>query len=121
MSEQRVHRVTVRGRFHQLSDEARRYLTQAQPEHDIFVAAFTEEGTFTYDDRIAFFNLRYEVRGADDDADAAARASTEAEQFLRTMKFGFTGLRADAVDATAIWDDVARRGGPKVVGPAPES
>jgi hypothetical protein len=109
MSTERVHRVTVRGRFHQLSDEARRYLAQAQPEHDVFVSAFTAEGTFTYDERIAFFNLRYEVRGADDDADAGARGLVEAEQFLRTMKFGHQGLRVDVVDAGAIWDDVARR------------
>ena len=71
MSSDRVHRVTVRGRFHQLTDEARRYLVTAQPEHDIFVSAFTAEGTFTYDERIAFFNLRYEIRGADDDAAVA--------------------------------------------------
>jgi hypothetical protein len=110
MSSDRVHRVTVRGRFHQLSDEARRYLVHAQPEHDIFVSAFTEEGTFTYDERIAFFNLRYEIRGAHDDASAAATASEEAGLFLRTMQFGYQGLRADAVDVSAIWDDVARRG-----------
>jgi hypothetical protein len=106
---ERVHRVTVRGRFHQLSDEARRYLVQAQPEHDIFVSAFTAEGTFTYDDRIAFFNLRYEVRGSDDDAAAAATSLEEATRFLHTMKFGCQGLRADVVDVGAIWDDVARR------------
>ena len=109
MSSDRVHRVTVRGRFHQLTDEARRYLVQAQPEHDIFVSAFTAEGTFTYDERIAFFNLRYEIRGADDDAAAAAAAMDEAGLFLRTMQFGHQGLRADAVDVSAIWDDVARR------------
>ncbi len=109
MTNERVHRVTVRGRFHQLSDEARHRLVAAQPEHDIFVSAFTAEGTFTYDDRIAFFNLRYEIRGADGDAAAAAAGIDEATRFLRTMGFGFQGLRADAVDATAIWDEVIRR------------
>lgn len=111
MSDERVHRVTVRGRFHDLSDEARRYLVTAQPEHDIFVSAFTAEGTFTYDERIAFFNLRYEVRGADDDAEAAARGMREAEQFLRTMRFGHKGLRAEVADVSAVWDDVVRRRG----------
>jgi hypothetical protein len=109
MSMQRVHRVTVRGRFHQLSDEARRYLTSVQPEHDIFVSAYTEEGTFTYDDRIAFFNLRYEVRGKDDDASAGAAGMHEAELFLRTMGFGHQRLTVDVVDVNAIWDDVERR------------
>jgi len=111
MSDQRVHRVTVRGRFHDLSDEARRYLVAAQPEHDIFVSAFTTEGTFTYDDRIAFFNLRYEVRGAADDAEAAATGMDEAERFLRTMRFGHKALRAEVADVSAVWDDVARRRG----------
>ena len=111
MSDQRVFRVTVRGRFHDLSDAARRYLVGAQVEHDIFVSAFTVEGTFTYDERIAFFNLRYEIRGADDDAAAATAALEEASRFLRTMRFGYQGLRADAVDTSAIWDDVARKRG----------
>jgi hypothetical protein len=109
MSDAQVHRVTVRGRFHQLTDEARRYLVRAQPEHDIFKSGFTAEGTFTYDERIVFFNLRYEVRGADDDSAAGAAAEGEAEQFLRTMGFGYTGLTLDVVDATAIWDDIERR------------
>jgi hypothetical protein len=109
MGSERVHRVTVRGRFHQLSDEARRRLVAAQPEHDVFVSAFTAEGTFTYDERIAFFNLRYEIRAAADDASAAAAGLDEATRFLRTMGFGFQALRADAVDATAMWDDVERR------------
>jgi Family of unknown function (DUF6204) len=111
VSNERVHRVTVRGRFHQLSDEARRRLVAAQPEHDVFLSAFTAEGSFTYDERIAFFNLRYEIRGCDDDAAAATAGVDEATRFLRTLGYGFQGLRADAVDASAIWDDVARKRG----------
>jgi hypothetical protein len=107
VSASQVHRVTVRGRFHQLSDQARQYLVSAQPEHDIFVSAYTEEGTFTYDERIAFFNLRYEVRGAEDSTSAGATGMREAETFLRTMGFGFQHLKVDVVDATAIWADVA--------------
>lgn len=103
----RVYRVTVRGRFRDLGDEQRRYLVRTQPEHDIFVSAFTPEGTFTYDDRIAFFNLRYEVRAASE-ADAATAGTSEAEAFLRTMRFGFTNLKANVLDVSAIWDDVER-------------
>lgn len=117
MASEQVFRVTVRGRFCDLSDQARRYLRQAQLEHDIFLSAFTPEGTFTYDGRLAFFNLRYEIRvaaaGADRVADQLADPATvalaEAEAFLRTMGFGYSHLRTDVVDATAIWDDVARR------------
>ena len=104
-----MYRVTVRGRFSELTDEARRYLTRAQAEHDLFVSAFTPEGTFTYDARLTFFNLRYEIRSATDDADPARTALAETEMFLRTMGFGYSHLRTDVVDATAIWDDAARR------------
>lgn len=102
----RVHRVTVRGRFADLTPEARKYLEAARAEHDIFVSAYTAEGTFTYDARIDFFNLRYEIRSAAADpmADAATRGLDEASLFLRTMKFGHRGLKADVVDMTAMWE-----------------
>jgi hypothetical protein len=103
VSDQRVYRVTVRGRFADLTDEVRRYLVRAQPEHDIFVSAFTPEGTFTYDQRIMFFNLRYEVKCATD-ADPSAIAMGEATQFLRTMGFGHSHLKATPFDVTAVWD-----------------
>ena len=110
MDAKRVYRVTVRGRFADLTDVARSYLVRAQPEHDIFVSAFTPEGTFTYDERVLFFNLRYEIR-CTDDADPSVVALEEAGTFLRTMGFGYKALRADVVDASAIWDDVERARG----------
>ena len=108
----RVCRVTVRGRFATLTPEVRRYLEAARAEHDIFVSAYTAEGTFTYDARIDFFNLRYEIRSAADDpmADAAARGLAEASLFLRTMGFAHRGLKADVVDMTAMWNDVGSCG-----------
>ena len=109
----RVFRVTVRGRFRDLSDAARQYLVRAQPEHDIFVSAYTVEGTFTYDKPVQFFNLRYEVRlidadvaGDDPAAVAATTAELEAEQFLRTMGFGHHPLKVDVVDMAAMWNSV---------------
>ena len=111
-AELRTFRVTVRGQFAGLADEARRYLVHAQPEHDISVSAYTPEGTFTYDARIQFFNLRYEVRAADTPA-AAALGLREAELFLTTMKFGYKALRTDVVDMSAMWDDAAQRDQPR--------
>jgi len=103
-----VYRVTVRGRFRNLTEQAQRYLAGAQAEHDIFRSAYTEEGTFTYDERIQFFNLRYEVRAVDAAA-AEATGQSEAELFLRTMGFGYDRLTVQVVDVSAIWDDVERR------------
>lgn len=116
--EERVYRVTVRGRFRELGESSRQYLSRSKAEHDIFVSAYTAEGTFTYDDRIQFFNLRYEIRcGGDDPAGLAAiTGEVEAEMFLRTMGFGHGELKVDVVDVSAIWDDIRtdvarRRGG----------
>lgn len=109
---ERVFRVTVRGRFRELGDEARRYLVSAQPEHDIFKSAYTSEGTLTYDTAIDFFNLRYELRLRGDAAtsDAAAvEGLKEAETFLRTMRFGHRDLKATVVDMSAMWADVDLR------------
>lgn len=98
-----VFRVTVRGQFTNLSDEARRYLVKAQAEHDLFVSAYTSEGTLSYDERILFFNMRYEVH-ADSEEKALASSLLEAETFLQTMGFAHKQLKANAVDVSQIWN-----------------
>ena len=103
MTDNRVFRVTVRGQFINLTDEARRYLVKAQAEHDIFVSAYTPEGTLSYDKRIMFFNLRYEVH-ADSEEKALASSFLEAETFLQTMKFTHKPLKVNAVDVSHTWD-----------------
>ena len=105
----KVFRVTVRGRFFELSDAARQWLVASQGEHDIFRSGFTQEGTFTYDSAIDFFNFRYEVRVAQSDAPpseaeshAIASALLETETFLQTMKIGFRNLGAKSMDMSAM-------------------
>ena len=87
---ERVHRVTVRGQFRDLSEQSRQFLVRSTAEHDIFVSAYTPEGTFTYDDRIQFFNLRYEIRcGGDDPIGLAVRARrTEGRRGRRVGHMG---------------------------------
>jgi Family of unknown function (DUF6204) len=100
-----VYRVTVRGQFDQLTDATRAWLIAHLAEHDIFTSKFTEEGTFTYDDRLAFFNLRYEIRvnATKGENEAKALALLEADRFLATMRIGFVRLRAAAMDMSAMW------------------
>ena len=102
----RVFRVTVRGRFADLTDSARTYLTAAQADHDIFRSAYTPEGTFTYDAGLGFFNLRYELRGSGAEAADLAELEglDEAERFLTTMGFGYIALRVGVVDMSALVD-----------------
>ena len=85
MSSQSIYRVTVRGRFHNLDDRTHAYLVRELPTHDIFVSAYTTEGTFTYDKQILFFNLRYEIRTHLGIEQAESDALVEAETFLRTL------------------------------------
>ena len=71
----------------------------------MFKSAFTPEGTFTFDERIQFFNFRYELRTAEGDAAAGALALAETTNFLSTLGLPHKGLKADVVDVSAIWDD----------------
>ncbi len=100
-----AYRVTVRGRFHELDERARRWLRAHRTEHDIFVSAFTSEGTLTYDDRLDFFNLRYEVRLTGGDATpqrAVETAEAEAGAFLGTLRLGYRDLHSDVMDLRAM-------------------
>ena len=103
MTDNRAFRVTVRGQFTDLSDEARRYLVKAQAEHDLFVSAYTPEGTLSYDNRIMFFNMRYEIH-AESEEKALASSLLEAETFLQTMGFAHKTLKAKGVDVSQIWN-----------------
>jgi hypothetical protein len=105
MSSERVYRVTARGCFKDLSEQARSYLLKAQPEHDIFLSAFTTEGTFTYDKKIQFFNLRYEVRTSEGSEAAGMIAHKEAELFLKTLGYLSKPLKILVTDSSAMWGD----------------
>jgi hypothetical protein len=105
MTESRTYRVTVRGRFGDLSDAARTYLHRHVDDHEIFKSAYTPEGSLTYDARIDFFNLRYEVRVEGDDVVAGQRGLREAETFLATMGFAYRGLKFEVVEMSRVWND----------------
>jgi hypothetical protein len=106
----RVFRVTVRGQFAGLTQQAHAFLVRSQPEHEIFRSAYTPEGTLTYDAQITFFNLRYELRASGPDAPELVEleAVDEAERFLTTMGIGWKNLRTDVVDMSAMTNDVRR-------------
>ena len=105
----RVHRVVVRGEFDGLRPEQREALLAEVDEHEIFKAAYTEWGTFTYERPLTWFHLRYEVR-TDADAedggpvDPAEVALERARRQLEEWGIGHKRLRATATDMTALWD-----------------
>ncbi|WP_245627878.1 DUF6204 family protein [Actinomadura oligospora] len=70
-----VFRVSIRGRFGDLDDEARAALRGGDP----FATAFTGRGTFTCDGSLSVFTFRVEVpAGPDDDEDDAGLAALAA-------------------------------------------
>ena len=103
-----VHRVVVRGQFADLTDDQRAALLAELDEHDIFRSSFTERGTFTYDDRLVSFNLRYEVRqeaDGDPPEDPAELGLARARATLAEWGIGAKHLRATAADMAAMWTD----------------
>jgi hypothetical protein len=107
-----VYRVIVRGRIDALDDEQRDELRAEAPDHEALRAAFTREGTLTYDDRLDFFSFRYEVRvrsddGSDPTEKAFDQAVARAASFLDGRGIAYRYLKPTGTDLTRIWDDPA--------------
>ena len=102
-----IYRVVVRGQFADLAEEQRAALLAEVTDHEIFKAAYTEWGTFTYDERLQFFQFRYEVRVDNEAASdgpapidvGLARTTTQ----LDDWGIGHKHLRATATDLSSVW------------------
>jgi hypothetical protein len=75
-----IYRITVRGFFTELEPDVRARLLEEADEHDALRAAFTEDGTFTYERALDAFSFRYQLRVQLDDGDDRAVADAAAEQ-----------------------------------------
>jgi Family of unknown function (DUF6204) len=105
----RTYRVVVRGVFDGLDDDHRATLRAQLAEHDVFVSAFTEDGTLTYDERLSAFSHRVVVRvdsGPDEESDAALAGELSALEALDRLGVGSRRLRAAV---TSVDDLEARR------------
>ncbi|MEW2516787.1 DUF6204 family protein [Actinacidiphila alni] len=97
----RTFRITVRGAFDALTDDQRAELLARAADHDILHAAFTTEGTVTYDLAARpFFTFRYLDSGeAEEDILAATeRAETAARGWLTGRGYGWKNLASHAED-----------------------
>lgn len=98
----RTYRVQVTGQFTALSPTVKAQLHDQQADHDLFVSAFTPEGTFTYPPALTRFTLRYlldvEEHSATE-ADAAALTDGEllAMEFLESRDITHKPLTVSAV------------------------
>lgn len=101
----RTIRVTVRGSFAGLTDDQRATLLAEADQHDVMNAAFTTDGTITYDVATRpFFTFRYQGQAAEekDIPAVTARARAAAEQWLTSRGYGFGELTAQTVDMSEI-------------------
>ncbi|MGQ5640409.1 MULTISPECIES: DUF6204 family protein [unclassified Streptomyces] len=97
----RTFRITVRGAFDGLTDAQRAALLADAAEHDTLRAAFTPEGTLTYDiaARPAFV-FRFSDTGEEEEdiLEATERAEAAAKAWLTERGYGFKHLRCTAED-----------------------
>jgi hypothetical protein len=97
----RTFRITVRGTFDGLTEAQRAALLADAAAHDVLRAAFTPEGTLTYDiaARPAFV-FRFSATGEKEEDILAAteRAEQAATSWLTGRGYGFKHLRATAED-----------------------
>jgi hypothetical protein len=104
----RTYRVIVRGVFAGLDEGQRTALREAAADHDVFVSAFTEEGTLTYDGHLSAFSHRVVVQveaGPDEDDDAHAAGQLSAMEQLDAAGLGYRTLRS----TVTCMDDVKIR------------
>ncbi|MBL1085119.1 hypothetical protein JK359_24645 [Streptomyces actinomycinicus] len=97
----RTFRITVRGVFDSLTEAQRAALLADAAEHDALRAAYTAEGTLTYDiaARPAFV-FRFSAAGEEEEdiLDATEQAEEAAKAWLNEGGYGFKRLRSTAED-----------------------
>ncbi|MFD5230867.1 DUF6204 family protein [Streptomyces qaidamensis] len=97
----RTFRVTVRGVFDGLSADQRAGLLERAAEHDVLRAAFTPEGSLTYDVAVrTAFTFRFLDSGEaeEDILEATERAEDAARAWLEQRGYGYRNLRSSAED-----------------------
>jgi hypothetical protein len=104
----RIFRVVIRGHFHDLDPEQRAALVADADNHEIFKAAYTAEGTLTYEPNLVAFSFRYEMRETDDEtADPAAglieAGLAKARASLDAMGIDYRHLRGTATNMASVW------------------
>lgn len=102
--DKRTIRVTVRGAFDGLTADQRAELLAHAAEHDVAFAAYTAEGSLTYDTARPFFTFRVAetVEREQDIPAAVARAETTAAAYLTARGYGFKNLSSRAADMSQV-------------------
>ncbi len=100
----------VTGQFSGLTPTLSGKLRDEQRQHDVFLAAFTPEGTFTYAPTLTRFTLRYLLEVAEDSAAEADEAAGVEGELLAAQYLESRGITHKPLTVTAVcMDDVKVR------------
>ncbi len=109
----KIFRAVVRGHFSGLDDATSAALIEVGDEHTYFDSAFTADGTFTYDNQLVAFNLRYEMRFVPDDPtdpddtvtapEVEAAAMERATAWLDSKGYGHRSVTVSVTDMASMW------------------
>lgn len=112
----RTYRITVRGRFTDLTVAQRERLRSEQAEHDMFAAKYTPDGAFLYGPELVGYQFRYLLsveEASPEDADLAAQLEAEELAEAGIRERGFQGRIVDTV--LTCLEDMKIRGGKRRV------
>ena len=100
MATQHTYRVIVRGKWDNLTEEARATLLAEADDHGLARMRFTAEGSLAYDTALHAFSYRYVIVSDAEYGEemAAALGEEKAEEALRAAGLGYRELRATATD-----------------------
>lgn len=106
----RTYRVQVTGQFAGLTPAVSGQLRDEQGAHDLFLAAFTPEGTFIYAPTLTRFTLRYLLEVSEDSAAEADAAAGVEGELLAAQYLESRGITHKPLTVTAVcMDDVKVR------------
>lgn len=107
----RIHRVSVGGFFGELDDGTRARLLAAGDDHAPMAAAFTDDGTLTYEPQLTAYRLRVQLRSNEDDEATAETAAAERAIEMLVGRLAALGvevrrstLRVTVTDMASMWD-----------------
>ncbi|MGG2459683.1 DUF6204 family protein [Streptomyces sp. RGM 3693] len=100
MATQHTYRVIVRGKWDNLTEEARAKLLAEVAEHGLAQMRFTAEGSLSYDTALHAFSYRYVIVADAEYGEemAAALGEEKAAGALRAAGLGYRELRSTATD-----------------------
>ena len=98
----RTYRVQATGQFAGLTPAVTAQLRDQQAEHDLFISAFTPEGTFTYAPTLTRFTLRYLLEVSEETAVEADEAAVVEGELLAADYLGCRSITHKPLTVTAV-------------------